>query len=311
MPAEALAADSRERFAAWIVSRDNRQFARTVANRLWKTLLGVGLVEPIDDFRGSNPASNPDLLEHLADEMVRLDFDLREFVRLVVTTDVYRRRAVAYDPVTDGTFRFPGPALRRLTAEQLWDSILTLIARDIWSVQRPTAEAFSTAAAVNLDRASFADVQRQLDTFGDRYGPGRYQRSLQEICGFGGQLLVRASELPAPLPLSHFLRQFGQGDRETIDGSRAVATIPQVLEMFNGPITHLMLLPGSVIFDEVVSHPASEAVDVVFLAVLSRRPSAEDRSIAMREIATADSPATGCGNVIWALLNTREFLFIQ
>ena len=311
VPTEAHAADGRERFAAWIVSRDNRQFARTIANRLWKTLLGVGLVEPIDDFRGSNPASNPELLEHLADEMMRLDFDLREFVRLVVSTDVYRRRAVAYDPVTDGAFRFPGPALRRLTAEQLWDSILTLLARATWAVQRPTAEAFSTAAAVNLDRASFADVQRQLDIFGDRYGPGRYQRSLQEVCGFGGQLLVRASELPSPLPLSHFLRQFGQGDRETIDGGRTVATIPQILEMFNGPITHLMLLPGSVIYDEVVSHPAAEAVDVVFLAVLSRRPSADDRSIAMREIATADSPATGCGNVIWALLNTREFLFIQ
>jgi hypothetical protein len=311
VPETASAADGREQFAAWVVSRDNRQFARTIANRLWKKLMGVGLVEPVDDFREENPPSDPQLLEQLTDLMLALDFDLREFVRVLVSTDVWQRRAVVHDPAAANPFRFPGPALRRMTAEQVWDSIVTLVARNPWVVQRPTAEEIAAVAHVDLDRATLADVERQCDAFQDRFGRGSYRQSLQQLCGYRGQLLMRASEMPTPLPLGHFLRQFGQSDRESIEGGRTVATIPQILAMFNGPITHAMLQPGSVIYDEVASHRPDEAVDVVFLAALARRPAADERRIAREEITTADTPATGYGNLVWGLLNTREFLFIQ
>jgi len=122
---------------------------------------------------------------------------------------------------------------------------------------------------------------------------------------------VRASEQPAPLPLGHFMRQFGQSDRETIEGARQVATVPQILAMFNGPITHAMLEKGSVIYDEVTSQGPEQAIDVVFLSVLTHRPSVEDRRFAVQEVLTAENRAAGFGNVIWALLNTREFIFIQ
>ena len=169
------------------------------------------------------------------------------------------------------------------------------------------------AAVLDLDlrTASLGDVDRELEAFQSHYGKGQAKRRMMQVCGYRGLELVRASELPAPLPLGHFLRQFGQSDRETIEGGRTVATIPQILAMFNGPITHAMLEQGSVIYDEVTSHAPREAIDVVFLAVLSRRPSADDRALAIKEIMSADDKATGCGNLIWALLNTREFIFIQ
>jgi hypothetical protein len=311
VPPSARAADGREQFAAWIVSRDNRQFARTIANRLWKKLMGAGLVEPADDFKEDNPASFPALLEHLTDEMLRLEFDLREFVRLVVSTEAYQRRAVLHDAMSATPFRFTGPALKRLTAEQLWDSILTLVARNPWAVARPTTQEVAAVLDLNLLTASLTDVDRGLEAFAARYGKGSAKRRMMEICGYRGLELVRASELPAPLPLGHFLRQFGQSDRETIEGGRTVATVPQILAMFNGPITHAMLERGSVIYDEVTSHAPREAIDVVFLSVLSRRPSADERTLAVQEVMSAEDRAAGCGNVIWALLNTREFLFIQ
>ena len=152
---------------------------------------------------------------------------------------------------------------------------------------------------------------RQCAEFMGRYSPQRYQQSIRSTCGYQGLALMKASEMPTPLPLGHFLRQFGQSDRESIEGGRTVATIPQILAMFNGPITHSMLERGSVIYDNVTSHKPQEAVDVVFLSVLTHRPSAEDRQFAVEEIMTADDRQTGCGNVIWALLNTREFIFIQ
>jgi len=313
VPSAAETLEGRSQFAAWVTSRDNRQFARTIANRLWRKVMGVGIVEPVDDFRDGNPASYPELLEHLTDEVLRLDFDLREYVRVLVSTDAYQRRAVVHDPSAPTPFRFAGPALKRMTAEQLWDSILTLIARNEWAFQRPTADDFAKVASIDLTAAgtSYADVEKAYEKFSDAFGRKRYIGQLQRQYGYQGQVLVRASELPAPLPLGHFLRQFGQGDRESIEGGRTVATVPQILAMFNGPITHSMLAKGSVIYDEVMAHDAREAVDVVFVSILSHKPSAEDRSFAIQEIRSADNPATGCGNLIWALLNTREFIFIQ
>jgi hypothetical protein len=60
-----------------------------------------------------------------------------------------------------------------------------------------------------------------------------------------------------------------------------------------------------------MAHEPDETVDVVFRAVLSREPTTEERGLAAEEIVSADDPATGCGNLIWALLNTREFIFVQ
>jgi hypothetical protein len=311
VPPAAQAADGRAQFSAWMISRDNRQFARTIANRLWKKVMGVGLVEPVDDFKDDNPATYPALLEHLTDEMLRLDFDLREFVRLLVSTETYGRRAVLHDTMSAAPFRYPAPALKRMTAEQIWDSILTLIARNTWTYERPRAADVAAVMDVDLRSASLEDVDRGLESLQSHYGRGAIKRRMLDVCGYRGLELVRASELPAPLPLGHFLRQFGQSDREAIEGGRTVATIPQILAMFNGPITHAMLEQGSVIYDEVTSHKPKEAADVVFLSVLSHRPSAEDRALALKEISSAENPAAGCGNVIWALLNTREFIFIQ
>jgi hypothetical protein len=311
VPAEARDKEGREQFAAWLTSRDNRQFARTIANRLWRKLMGVGLVEPVDDFREENTPSYPALLEHLTDEMLRLDFDMREFVRVVVSTQAYQRRAVLHDPTSGSPFRFTGPALRRMTAEQLWDSILTLVARNELPFQRPTVAAFAQAADVDLTKTSYAEVESAYRRYAESFSPNAYRRDINKQFGYQGQVLVRASELPTPLPLGHFLRQFGQSDRLAIEAARTIATVPQILAMFNGPITHSMLERGSVIYDEVVSHDLKQAVDVIFISLLSHRPSAEDRSFAIQEIRSAESPAAGCGNLIWALLNTREFIFIQ
>jgi len=220
---------------------------------------------------------------------------------------------VLHDPTSATPFRFTGPSLKRMTAEQLWDSILTLIARNEWAFQRPRADDFAKLANIDLTASgtSYDAVEKAYENFTTVYGRKRYIGQLQKQYGYQGQVLVRASELPTPLPLGHFLRQFGQSDRESIEGGRTIATVPQILSMFNGPITHSMLVPGSALHDEVMSHDSQQAVDVVFLSILSHHPSAEDRSFAIQEIRSAETPTAGVGNLVWALLNTREFIFIQ
>ncbi len=302
--------DNRTRFAAWMTSADNRQFARNIANRMWKKVMGVGLVEPIDDFQEGNIPAIPELLEHLTDEMLRLKFDLREFVRLLASTETYQSVAVIYDPTAAEPHRYAGPALKRMTAEQLWDSLLTLIAANEWAYQRPTAQDLQTVSSIDMSTLEYDEFEQSFRTYNE------YMRDLgrarNKNCGLNGLTLVRASELPQPSGASHLLRQFGQGDREAIETAKQSATVPQILTLFNGWMTHAMLSKGSVIYDSVSQQKTLQsAVDTIFLAILTHEPDADMRRAAEAEIKQSPNPAIGCGNLIWALLNTREFLFID
>ncbi len=85
--------DARPELARWITSAENPFFARAAVNRLWKALMGRGLVEPVDDLRATNPATHPRLLEHLARDFVEHGFDLRHTLRLIATSAAFGRGA--------------------------------------------------------------------------------------------------------------------------------------------------------------------------------------------------------------------------
>lgn len=311
VPETAKSGTPREQFAAWVTSRDNDRFKRTIANRMWKRMLGIGLIEPIDDLRDDSDCANEKLLRFLSDNVARMDFNLKEFVRTILYSKTYQREASDYLLTSGEMYYFPGPVLRRMTAEQVWDSILTLAVNNPWAFQRPTADDFKAVIDLDLHNATMADAERVAQKFASTYHQGAYRKLLNPF-SYQGNILCRSSELPSPLPAEHFLRQFGQGDRETINGQDNSATVPQILAMFNGPITHVMLESGSVIYDNVMNAAnPRDAVDAIFLSTLTRMPGNEDRREAMREVQRAERPAVGLGNVIWALLNTREFLFVQ
>jgi hypothetical protein len=87
--------DPRERFARWLTDPDNPFFARAAVNRVWRELLGRGLVEPVDDHRATNPATHPGLLDELARDFVRHGFDVRHTIRTVVASEAYQRSSLA------------------------------------------------------------------------------------------------------------------------------------------------------------------------------------------------------------------------
>ena len=310
IPTKAKDSSPREKFAAWLTSSDNEQFSKTIANRLWKRFLGVGLVEPIDDFQDIYPPSNERLMDFLSKEIVRNDFDLKEFMRMIFYSRTYQREAGDFDPSSDEQYHYPGPAVRRMTAEQVWDSILTLAVQNPWPFQRPSINELAPVLDIDFAQDNYNQVLQKSERFKNTYFSGTYKRSLNSHA-YQGNILCRASELPSPLPPQHFLRQFGQGDRETINGSQQDATVPQILAMFNGPITHVMLEPGSAIVDNVFEiKEVRERIDAIFLSVLTRMPAGSDRSIAAGELGRTRADGVGYGNIVWGLLNTREFLFI-
>ena len=300
----------RVQFATWVTSPENPRFAKTLANRLWKKVMGVGLIEPVDDMKDNTPCENPELLDFLAKELVRLDFDQKEFLRMLLSTNTYRRASSPYDPSEAEFYHFPGPKLRRMTAEQVWDSILAIAVYNPYPYELPSTENFAQVVDLDMTKVTAAEATGRVAAFEAEVGPPARSK-VMNTAAYRRQVLARASELPLPLPADHFIRQFGQCDRETISGDSLDPTVPQILTMFNGPFTHMMLEKGSLIYDNLLqSRSMREQLDVMFVSILQRPPTASDRDIAQREMNSGD-PAMGYGNIIWALINTREFLFVQ
>ncbi|HYE97271.1 MAG TPA: DUF1549 domain-containing protein [Planctomycetota bacterium] len=309
----------REAYARWLTSPENPRFTTVIANRLWKRFFGLGLIEPVDNLRDNTRPSNPALMKHLESTMIALGYDLRRFIRVLAYSRTYQREACAKEPDPDEAFRFPGPLLRRMRSEQLWDSLVTLAREDVDGTLRPPGEAAEPVyrdyermltltpeeakAMVELDTLRKADPARYREALKKASAGGKDPLMPQFRGGRASAGLVRASELPQPARPEHMLAAFGQSAREQIDASSTEATVPQVLALRNGFVDKFILgTPGS---------PARRAKDVasVFRTVLSREPTAPERERWAREVARRGPAALN--DLIWALVNTREFIFVR
>ncbi len=119
-PAEA---DRRDAFVDWLTSKENPLFAKSMANRLWSYFFGRGIIDPVDDIRGSNPASNAPLLDGLTEDFIRSGFDLKQLMRTICQSRTYQLSFRANTWNEDDSVNFSHALPRRLSAEQLLDAI--------------------------------------------------------------------------------------------------------------------------------------------------------------------------------------------
>ncbi len=114
--------DARDELAEWL-TRNNRQFARNLANRVWFHLTGRGVVDPVDDFRDSNPPSNPALLDALTDTLIASGFRLRPLVELIMNSQTYQLGSEPNETNKDDEVNFARASVRLLPAEVLIDAL--------------------------------------------------------------------------------------------------------------------------------------------------------------------------------------------
>ena len=119
------AADRRENLAQWLTGPENPFFAKSLVNRVWYHLIGRGIVEPVDDFRDSNPSSNDELLEGLATNFVKGGYDLRALIRSILTSRTYALSARTNELNADDNLYFSHAQPKLLPAEVLLDAIST------------------------------------------------------------------------------------------------------------------------------------------------------------------------------------------
>lgn len=324
----------REVFANWMTSPDNPRFAMTIANRLWKQVFGVGLKEPVTDLDDPNAASNPLLLQHLGHEMVRLKFDIRAFMRLLCNTQTYQREAVTRELALGEPYYFPGPILRRMTAEQAWDSCVVLAIGDkVDNFKLKRAEPYKQIMALTVSEVTpeiikeklseMQGMRRQGDSIlGDNAKAGKkknrrakmMQTEVSEEDGFThptmmeGLALARASELRQPERDGHFLRMFGQSDRQIADSNSSEGSIPQVLMLMNGEAQSVLRNPKSLVLATAAGQVTPEQkVESVYYSFFSRKPTESEMNASKQALESGLTSA----DLTWVLFNAREFVFVQ
>ncbi len=323
----------RDIFADWLTAPDNPRFAMTIANRMWKMVFGVGIAEPVTDLDDPEASANPALLHHLGREMVRLNFDLRAFLRLLCNTQTYQREAYTAELAMGQPYLFPGPVLRRMTAEQAWDSCVTLaIGEKIDAFKLHRAETYKqavnlegseiTAEAVKAKLGQMQALRRTADgpLGGGKPGKARAKNRRAAMMTATeddtaespetllGLVLARASELRQPEREGHFLRMFGQSDRQLADCTSTEGSVPQVLMLMNGEAQEVLSSREALAVATAEALDSAEAqVDSLYLSFFSRKPSAQELETVYAEIRDGLTP----GELAWVLFNSREFVFVQ
>lgn len=263
-------ADPLVEVAAWITS--NPLFEQSQVNRVWHHLMGRGMVDPIDDFRPTNPPSHPELLDRLAKDFAAQKFDLRWLVRLVMNSQAYQLSSEPNETNRDDDLNYSHALPRRLTAEQLLDAqhqVLGVPAKFNGYPAGMRAGQLPGVEAVRLRERRKSSSDTFLTLF------GKPMRLLSCEC-------ERSSE----------------------------TTMNQAFNLISGPEINSLLTASENRFAEWMGAKTStpEMVDRLYWSALTRTPSAAESAAAVAHVDGAEDRRKGLEDVAWALLNAKEFV---
>jgi len=278
MPAKAIGevepanhqGDPRRELARWLTATDNELFSRNLANRIWAQLLGRGVVEPVDDVRVSNPPVNGPLLDALADRLVQSNFSLRTLVRDICHSRVYQLGARPNESNRLDQRQFSHAKLRRLRADVLIDSVVTV-------------------TGVPRGFSGFPDGTRAIDVYprtaGDTAGP-KFGDIFFETFGRSSRNTICVCE------------------------TKLEPTLSQTLHMAVGDTLRSRLGAGGQIKQLLADgKSAGEMVESLFVMALCRKPTEQEKSSLTVVIGDFSADAGVYEDILWGLINSTEFLF--
>ena len=463
-------------YARWMTSPENPRFTTVIANRLWKRVFGLALIEPLDELMDTTVPMIPAMEKQMEKLVVDMKYDMKSVLRVLYNTKAYQAQVTREEHAPGNVYHFTGPLLRRMSAEQMWDSFVTLInpspdminqatrdgmeqrilqakkiadgveslsaeealtglkkAADIYSKNRErtdvqqklfaearnankeareAAEALPEGPAKVAAMAKADELKKKADairaevnriqnegrqvTYAQVIVPGEkklfekvtgkpYQTvsltknsgggdSAPAMMSGGGEMMMangakaekvvipgydrkelskeeqkalaekvhdayadeadyfgikdekerkayiskratisretlRSAELESPAPRGHYLREFGQSDRETIENANNDASVPQALAMMNGSLLPQIISPYSQLMLTLRKAPyPDDKVDAAYMTILSRKPTAAEKAVWLK---AQDSGLTSMEDLVFSLLNTQQFIFIQ
>lgn len=272
IPARALGADSaeftnvvdrRRMLADWMIADDNPFFAKAITNRIWSHYLGRGLVEPIDDMRATNPATNEPLMRALADHFRKSGYDIKAFTRTLLNSRVYQLSSATKASNKSDIQNFSHAVYKSLPAEVLLDAICQ-----------------STGVAEKYN--GWPEGYRAIQIWDNR------------------------------MP-SYFFRIFGRPVRASVcECERSnQPSISQAMHLMNSPEIAAKIGHRHGTAQRLsLSLSPSEIVDELYLGTLSRFPVKKEKALMLQAFdKLKDNRRSAAEDVLWALLNSKEFVF--
>lgn len=269
--------DPRQKLVDWMVDPKNPFFAKTVANRYWAHFFGRGIVDPLDDMRITNPPSNPELLDALAQTVIDNKFSLKTLIKTICKSRTYQLSSAPNEFNKHDKQAYARYYPKRLQAEVLLDAL----------------------CQVTDSPSRFNGLP------GDKNAPNR------------------AIMLPDESFSSYFLDVNGRPQRISACECERVseANLAAVLHMLNSDEVQGKISRGGGRADALAKaddkRPDDEKVTELFLWVFSRKPTQDDMAAALEHIKRMETKSglagkkTAYENILWALINTKEFWFNQ
>jgi len=261
-----------QEFALWL-TEDNSQFDANIANRIWYQYFGRGIVDPPDDFRDSNPPSNPELLQFLQEELRASGYSLKSLTRMILTSETFAR-AAATDSPSDNELAsapyFAGFPARRLGAEVLMDAI-----------------------------ADVTQVQEKIRGGDEDASPP----------------LTRAMHMPGVPRKPGFLTAFGKPNRLLVCECERTnqVSLGQSLVLVNGTEVRGKLTERNNCIDRLTASMEDPKLilDQLFLRALCRLPTEKEIVACLQTIDRSPDRRVALEDILWALLNSKEFVMLR
>jgi hypothetical protein len=281
--------------------------------------------------------------------MKDVKYDLRKFQEIVCATEAYQRQSIVSD-ADRFNFKHEGQPLHRITAEQMWDSLMTLTIPNVDATKGKGAEHLYRFYEANKDKKpqdlagmilTAGEAQDEIDEAnreirelrekmkgGDKSGEGKIKELENKQNGLRATADVftpyydkgsqvpgphrRASELESPMQPGHFLRVFGQSNRQLINnGSYESLNLTQALELMNGFVEQTIMADDSksvLKMNLAKGRTPDEKIKILYLSILSRLPTSTEISYSMKVMSLAPNKR-GDEYLGWALINSAEFAF--
>ncbi|MBI1312330.1 DUF1553 domain-containing protein [bacterium] len=269
-------ADPREPLMAWLLQKDNPYFAPSFVNRIWHHYFGVGIVEPPDDFNRANPPRNRPLLDWLSREFIARGYDMKWLHRTIANSQTYQR---SIEPnATNGTDErnFSRSLVRRLPAEVTIDVILQATAND------KAASQWSDSVGVRR----IAQHPRSIQAQGIDYS----------LLVFGKPLRTTNCDCERQAQPTLLQSLYVRNDEEVLGW----------IDRKDGWLTQVTA--GNASSDDAVTDDLDMLIRKAWLRTQSHEPDAAEIERAKQYLETAENTVDGLRDLLWALINSQEFL---
>ena len=294
--------DPRVVFADWLIQPKNPWFAKNIVNRIWSWLLGRGIIHEPDDIRPDNPPSNPELLAFLEKELVGSGYNLRHIYRLIVTSKTYQLSSIPRSKNPEAAAQFAYYPVRRLEAEVLIDALNQITGTtEQYSSMIPEPFTYIPLGyrAVALPDGSITSA------FLEQFGRPPRDSGLEAE----RNNRITANQRLHLLNSSHIQRKIQEGPKlqallQSLSARPKAKPVPPL-----GRKTPAGRAREQFRTQAADTQSAENVLTELYLTILSRRPTPKEKAAVAEYIQKATVKRDAFFDVVWALMNSSEFLY--